>query len=71
MAKTLELVFLTETGATSSIMVDFPKEPVNPVAVKAAMDTIITSDAFYSTKGKLVESKGAKIIERNVTEYEL
>ncbi|MFE8699221.1 DUF2922 domain-containing protein [Cytobacillus sp. FJAT-54145] len=71
MAKTLELQFTTDTGESTSITVDFPKEPVDRIAVKQAMDEIVLSDAFYSSKGKLVSAKGARVIERNVTEYEI
>lgn len=71
MAKTLELQFVTDSGQSSNITLDAPKEPVDPVAVKAAMESIIAADAFYSTKGKLVAVKGARVIERNVTEYEI
>lgn len=71
MAKTLELQFVTETGQASNISLDAPKEPVDPAAVKSAMEAVIASEAFYSTKGKLVAVKGARVIERNVTEYEI
>lgn len=71
MAKTLELQFVTDSGQSTNISVDAPKEPVDSAAVKAAMESIIASDAFYSTKGKLVAVKGARVIERNVTEYEI
>lgn len=71
MAKTLELQFVTDSGQSSNIFLDAPKEPIDQVAVKSAMETIIASDAFYSAKGKLVAVKGARVIERNVTEYEI
>lgn len=71
MAKSLELQFVTEAGSTSNISLDAPKEPVDPVAVKTAMQAIIASNAFYSAKGKLVAAKGARVVERNVTEYEI
>lgn len=71
MAKTLELQFLTDFGQSTNIMIDEPKEPINPVEVKAAMEEIIASNAFYSSKGTLVQVKGARVIERNVTEYEI
>lgn len=71
MAKQLEMQFVTEIGQTTNISLDAPKEPIDPVAVKAAMDEVIVSDAFYSAKGKLVSAKGARVIDRNVTEYEI
>lgn len=71
MAKTLELIFVTVTGESTSITLDSPKEPVNSVEVKQAMDAIVASNAFYSSKGELVGSKAARVVERNVTLYEL
>ncbi|MDQ0154819.1 DUF2922 domain-containing protein [Robertmurraya andreesenii] len=71
MMKTLELQFVTDSNQATNISLDAPKEPVDPVAVKSAMEAIIVSNAFYSTKGKLVAVKGARVIERNVTEYEI
>lgn len=71
MAKTLELQFTTSTGETTSISIDSPKEPIDTTVVKLAMQQIVASDAFYSAKGQLVSAKVARIIERNVTPYEL
>ncbi|WP_019152606.1 DUF2922 domain-containing protein [Robertmurraya massiliosenegalensis] len=71
MAKTLELQFVTDFGNSFNISVDAPKEPVEPTEVKAAMEAVIASNAFFSQKGRLASVKGARIIERNVTEYEI
>lgn len=71
MAKTLEMSFLTEMGKTSKLSVENPKEPIDPIAVKAAMDQIIAANAFDGNGGDFVQAQGAKLVERNVTEYEL
>ncbi|MCM3728942.1 DUF2922 domain-containing protein [Neobacillus cucumis] len=71
MAKTLELQFDTEFGKTAKITVDNPKEPVNEEVVKLSMEQIIAANIFTTGSGKLVSSKGARIIDRNVTDYEL
>jgi len=71
MAKTLELQFATEFGKTARISVDNPKEPIDEEVVKLSMQQIITSDIFTSSSGRFVAPKGAKVIERNVTDYEL
>jgi uncharacterized membrane protein affecting hemolysin expression len=71
LAKTLELQFVTDTGETTSISVESPKEPIDAATVKLAMEQIVASDAFYSAKGQLVSPKGIRVIERNVTPYEL
>ncbi|MBU8916022.1 DUF2922 domain-containing protein [Bacillus sp. FJAT-29953] len=71
MAKTLELMFGTEFGKTARISVDNPKEPVDEAAVKQAMEQIIAADVFTSASGRYVASKGARVIDRNVVEYEI
>ncbi|MFF2449650.1 DUF2922 domain-containing protein [Neobacillus sp. NPDC058068] len=71
MAKTLVLQFETEFGKTASISVDNPREPINEVLVKQSMEQIIASGVFTTATGKLAAAKGARVIERNVTDYEL
>lgn len=71
MAKTLELQFGTEFGKTARISVENPKEPVDEDVVKLSMAQIIAADVFTTAGGKLVASKGARVINRDVTDYEL
>ncbi len=71
MAKSLELTFVTNMGKQSRISIDNPKEPVDPAAVKLAMQEVIASDIFQSSNGSLAEIKGARVVERNVTDYEI
>ncbi|MFJ7729693.1 DUF2922 domain-containing protein [Neobacillus sp. NPDC097160] len=71
MAKTLELQFGTEFGKTARISVDNPKEPIDEEIVKLSMEQIIASDIFTTSSGRLAVSKGARVVERNITDYEL
>ncbi|MBO1511836.1 DUF2922 domain-containing protein [Metabacillus bambusae] len=71
MAKTLELQFLNTAGKTVKISVDSPVEPVDQIALNAAMDQILAANIFISTDGEFVSKKGARIIDRNVTEITL
>ena len=71
MAKTLELQFTTEMGKTASLSVDNPKEPIDEAVVKLSMAQIIASQVFTTGSGKLVAAKGARVVDRNVTDYEL
>ncbi|MFD2442809.1 DUF2922 domain-containing protein [Bacillus sp. CGMCC 1.16607] len=71
MAKTLELQFSTELGGTARIAVDNPKEPIDEAAVKQAMEKILAAGVFFTATGKFVAVKGARVIERNVTDYEI
>ena len=71
MAKTLELQFATDLGKTAKLTVENPTEPIDEAAVKVAMESIIESNAFFSTNGNLAAVDGARVVERNVTEYEI
>lgn len=71
MAKTLELSFMTEAGKVSRLTIDNPKEPVDPALVKLSMQQIIASNIFATANGNYTGVEGAKVIERNVTDYEI
>lgn len=71
MATTLELQFATEMGGTARIVVDNPKEPIDVPVVKQSMENIIAADVFYATTGNLISVKGARLIDRKVTDYEI
>ncbi|KON88192.1 hypothetical protein AF332_16190 [Sporosarcina globispora] len=71
MAKSLEMTFLSEMGKPTKLSVDNPIEPIDPAAVKAAMEQIITVNAFDGNGGDLVSAEGARLVERNVTDFEL
>jgi hypothetical protein len=71
MAKTLELQFVTENGKVAKITVDNPKDPIDQAAVKQSMDQIIAASAFNTLNGGFVSSQGARVVERNVTDYEI
>lgn len=71
MAKTLELQFVTEFGKTARISLDNPKEPIDEIVVKQSMDLVVASGIFTTSSGNLATSKGARVIDRNVTDYEL
>lgn len=71
MAKTLELQFSTELGKTARLSIDNPKEPIDEEVVKLSMAQIIASEIFTTGSGKFVSAKGARVVDRNVTDYEL
>lgn len=71
MAKTLEMLFTNEAGKSASVSIESPTEPVDPVAVSAAMDTILTSNVFITSGGDLVAKRGARVVERNVLPVEI
>lgn len=69
--KTIELLFENAEGGTVRVTLDQPVDPYDAVAVKSAMDAILAEDAFTSSGGGLVKGKGARIVERNVTDIPL
>lgn len=71
MSKKLELQFVNFEGKTATISIDDPIEPVEAATVSAAMDTIIAANIFTSTGGDLVAKKGARVVERDVTDVDL
>ncbi|PWA09027.1 DUF2922 domain-containing protein [Pueribacillus theae] len=71
MAKQIELQFLNEENRTVTISLEDPVDPVNPAEISAAMDTVISENALTSSGGNLVAKKGARIVERTVTEIAL
>ncbi|WP_341357022.1 DUF2922 domain-containing protein [Rossellomorea sp. y25] len=71
MAKVLELEFQTETGKPAKLTINDPIEPIDTVAVKSAMDNLIATNVFGSSNGALVSVEGARVVERNVTDYEV
>ena len=71
MAKTLELHFINNVGKTVKLTVDYPKEPVDKVAVKQVMDLVIAANIFGGENQSFVSVKEARVVEHNVTDYEL
>ncbi|MBN8193985.1 DUF2922 domain-containing protein [Bacillus sp. NTK074B] len=71
MAKVLELEFKTEEGKSAKLSINDPIEPIDTLAVKAAMDNLIATDVFGSSTGAFVSVEGARVVERNVTDYDV
>lgn len=69
--KRIELLFVNEDGKTATISLDNPVEPVDASKVNEVMDEIIAQNVFITNGGAFVQKKGARIIERNVTEIEI
>ena len=70
----LRLVFetgLNEQGKPTKLSVDNPIEPIDPATVKAAMEQIIAANAFDGNGGDLIIADSVRLVESNVTDYEL
>ena len=57
MAKTIELHFNTNLGKVAKLSVENPIEPIDPVKVKEAMDTIVAANVFGGKSGTLSVQK--------------
>lgn len=71
MAKTLELSFQTSNGKTSKISLQSPIEPIDIPQVTTAMQSIIAANIFSNENGELNAVKGVRLVERNITDYEM
>ncbi|MEA3320615.1 MAG: DUF2922 domain-containing protein [Bacillota bacterium] len=68
---TLELIFLNEEGSKVKVSVDDPRAGLTQVEMEGAMDTIIAANVFTSKGGNFVSKDSARIVERNVTEFDI
>ncbi|EJR48894.1 hypothetical protein IIM_04071 [Bacillus cereus VD107] len=66
----LELIFAKEDGKTVVFSIDNPTTPVNTQVVNEVMDTILSSSVFSSI-GENTRKKGARLVERNVSEVSI
>lgn len=64
--KVLELKFKNEEDRVVTLTLDAPIEPVDPEQVRQAMDDILSTQAFSSGGGQLIEKHSARIVERYV-----
>lgn len=71
MAKTLELIFETAAGKEVTLSVEEPREDVTPQELNAGMQTIITQNIFEVEGSAFATAKAARLVERNVTDYQL
>lgn len=71
MAQVLELQFETTTGKTSTLSIEAPKSNVTAEEIQQVMQTIITANVFEGQAGAFVGIKGARIVERQVSPFEL
>ncbi|MCM3735395.1 DUF2922 domain-containing protein [Bacillus cytotoxicus] len=66
----LELVFLKEDGKTTTFSIENPVTPVNEQTVNSVMDTIISASIFL-TLGQQARKKGARIVEKSISEVKI
>lgn len=60
--RVLVMTFLTAGGQKSSLRVKDVKDTIDPVDVSALMDTIIDSNAFFTSSGELKLKDSAEVV---------
>lgn len=71
MSQVLELKFDTANGKTMTLSVNDPKPNLTPTEITAVMDSIIAADVFHNEGNALVKINLARIIERNVSDFDI
>lgn len=71
MAGVLELKFDTEQGKSMTITINDPKPNLTSTEVETVMQTIINSDIFHHEGYPLVGISQARIVERNITMFDI
>ncbi len=68
MAKTLQLVFNTESGKRVTFSIDEPVEDISEEMVQTAAANVIASNIFSVEGEQLQQIVSAKVTERHVTD---
>lgn len=71
MAQVLELQFEVANGKTLTLTVDAPKPAITVGQVYSAMQIIVQQNVFQKEGFSLSGLKGARIVERNVSNFDL
>ena len=71
MTQVLELVFELTDGKSLTLSVPNPKAGITENEVNTAMQTIMSSNVFVREGATIAAKKGARIVEREVTEFEV
>ncbi|WP_054768153.1 DUF2922 domain-containing protein [Lysinibacillus parviboronicapiens] len=71
MTQVLELQFETTMGKTATITIDAPKPSITASDIQQVMATIIAGNVFEVKTGAFVAIKGARIIDRQVSTFDL
>lgn len=69
--KRLELLFTNFGGTRVTVAIPEPKEDLTPAEIEGVMNTIITENVFTSPGGDLVGIQGARIVTREVSDFDL
>lgn len=62
--KTIRMKFLTDTGKTFTLSMNYAKDAITALEAEEAMDAVIAGDIFDHN---LVSIAGAELVDRTVT----
>ena len=65
----LQMVFLTEKGAKSTLSITGVKAGITENDANALMDVIIAKNIFLTATGALASKESAQLTERKITKY--
>ncbi|KGX91591.1 hypothetical protein N781_03630 [Pontibacillus halophilus JSM 076056 = DSM 19796] len=71
MQKRLELKFLTADNKTATFTLDQPIEPIDVSKLQTVMDEIVAQNIFMTSSGDFVGKKEARLVQNEITEFEL
>ena len=68
---TLVMTFKNTAGSNTNISLKGIRDNLSETEINAAMDAILTNNAFYSTGGDLVSKVKADIVDTNTSSFQL
>ena len=68
---TLELDFMTELSKQHKMRVYNASPDLTNAEISAAMDAIVAENIFNTTGGEIVSKSGARMVTREIEEFEL
>ncbi|QGU00851.1 hypothetical protein SYNTR_2257 [Candidatus Syntrophocurvum alkaliphilum] len=68
---TLEMDFENQAGRNVKLRVNEANEDIEQTEVLSVMNSILSKDIFTSNGGDLVSKRGAQLVQREVTSFEI
>ena len=69
--RTLEMDFATELNRTHCIRVYDIRADITPAEISTTMDNLVNKNIFGSNSGNLTGKIGARLVSRDIEEFEL
>ncbi|MEK5231688.1 DUF2922 domain-containing protein [Lysinibacillus sp. FSL K6-0232] len=71
MTQVLELQFAAADGKATTLTIDAPRPALTATDIQQVMAIIIEKNVFTGQSGALTTIKGARIVDRQVTEFDV